>query len=121
MCISFILKNTNEISIKGNTCAEIMTDHIFIKKRGKTNSIKKETITEQTIMDELEDQLVYHLINEGYLPMFGLVLDPREMQLNNKLEKQFAVNIFNFNSEDVVLHPNTNICKIYIYISKGAQ
>ena len=118
MCISFILKNINEVSIKGNTCAEIMTDHIFIKKRGKRSDIKRETSPEQTFMGDLEEQLSYHVTNEGYLPMFGLVLDPREMQLSQKMEKQFFVKIFNFNSEEVVLHSNTHICKIYIYISK---
>ena len=116
MCVSFVLKNTNELNIKGYSSAEVLTNHIFTKRKKRKSKTKKDISRQEDEMNGLEDQLGYHLTNEGQLPMFGLVLDPRQAKLTQKMEKQFVVNLFNFNSEDIVLYPNTNICKIYIYV-----
>ena len=119
MCISFILKNISEISIKGNSSVEIQTNHIFKKYRIRKNNKKMGVNCKKKLMEDLDRQLGYHLTVEGHLAKFGLVLDPRQSMFQNNMDKQFIVNIFNFNSEDVILPPKTNICKIYFYVLKN--
>lgn len=123
MCISFILKSTDEINIKGNSSAEIMTNHIFTKRRKRKR--KKEDSGELTAqereLNEVESQLAYHLTNEGQLPLLGIFLDPRQSQLKHKMDKQFSIKLFNFNSEDFKIQSNSIICKIYIYVLEKEQ
>ena len=118
MCISFILKCTEENIIQGNSCADIMTNHIFTKRKKRKNNKNNEMDGQEMVMHELEDNVAYHLQCEEQLPLFGLVLDPRQCMLKNSMDKQFTIKLFNFNSEEVILHPNTNICKIFIYALK---
>ena len=120
MCISFILKNTEEINIKANSSAEVVSNYVFTKRKKTKNNIKKGKVCElkswnEAAMNDLESQLAYHLTSEAQLPLLGLTLDPRQSLLKLQLEKQFVVHLFNFNSEDVTIHANSNICKIYIY------
>ena len=121
MCISFILKNVNESVIMGHSCADVDTNHIFThvkKKRRQVKNDNSEKEKDQLKIHDLENQLSYHLQCEEYLPLYGLVLDPRQCQLRDVIDKQFSVKIFNFNSEQITLPPNTNICKIFIYAMK---
>ena len=114
MCISFILRSVEETAIKANSVVNVLTNHIFIKRKKRKNDNSKE----KTSRDDLEDDLTYHLQCEERLPLCGLVLDPRQTMLKYSMGKQFSIKIFNFNSEDVLLPQNTNICKIFIYILK---
>ena len=93
----------------------VLTNHIFIKRKKRKMIILKR---KKTSRDDLEDDLTYHLQCEERLPLCGLVLDPRQTMLKYSMGKQFSIKIFNFNSEDVLLPQNTNICKIFIYILK---
>ena len=121
MCISFILKSTNEIIIKGNSSAEVLTNHIFTKRKKGKKEANVEISGQEMVLNELESQLAYHLTNEGQLPLFGIILDPRQSQLQHKMDNQFCVNLFNFNSNDFKLHANSIICKIFIYVLEKEQ
>ena len=114
MCISFILRSAEEITIKASSAVDVLTNHIFTKRKKRKNDNSKE----KTNRDDLEDDLTYHLQCEERLPLCGMVLDPRQTMLKYSMGKQFSIKIFNFNSEDVLLPQNTNICKIFIYILK---
>ena len=114
MCISFILRNTEEVVIKADTFANVATNHTFVKRK------KKDMSGTGYLLREIEENLSYHLQAENQIPVVGLVTDPRQCQMRQHFGEQFTVKIFNFNSEDVILHPNTNICKIYIYSLKQA-
>jgi len=112
MCISFILRSVEESIIEPDSSVDILTNHVFTKRKKRKNSANEDW------KDQLQDCLVYHLQCEESLPLIGLSLDPRQNSMKSKMEKQFFIKIFNFNSETITLPKNSNICKIFVYILK---